>query len=68
MIEHPESLKGRRFTCDLRVEDVTPQTVDDPTGGERVVTFFLYGERAQLSLAEFSALVETGILVEVPER
>lgn len=68
MIERPEELIGKRFACDLRVESVSPPLVDDPTGGARTVTFFQYGDRAELSLEEFSALVEAGLLVEVPER
>lgn len=68
MIDDPERLVGRRYVCDLRVVAVAPQRVDDPTGGERVVTIHQYGDRAELSLEEFSALVESGLLVEMPEK
>lgn len=64
MIRDPERLIGRRFTCDLRVAAVAP---GPPGDGSRIVTLWMHGERAEISLAEFSQLVESGFVMEVPE-
>lgn len=64
MIENPETLIGRRYACDLRVVAIAPGAADD---GSRVVTVYMYGDRYELSLEEFSSLVESGLLTEMPD-
>lgn len=64
MIPNPEALIGMRFVCDLRVVAITP---GHPADGTRVVTVHMYGDRYELSLDEFSSLVEAGLLTEMPE-
>jgi hypothetical protein len=65
VIANPEHFIGRRFACDLRVVSIAPGRPDD---GDREVTVWMYGERATLSLEEFSGLVESGFLTEIEER
>ena len=64
MIANPEHFIGRRFACDLRVVSIAPGRPDD---GTRLVTVWMYGERAELSLEEFSTLYESGFLTEIPD-
>ena len=65
MLRSPERYIGRKYVADVRVVAVAPGA---PGDGTRVVTLIMHGDRAEISLAEFSALVESGFLMEVPER
>ena len=65
MIPNPESYIGRRFVADVRVVAISPGPATDLT---RTVTLIMHGDRAEISLDEFTVLVDSGFLMEVPER
>lgn len=55
---------GQRFVCDFKVVSVDgpPYTEDS------VVAIYLHGERCEITLGELSTLIETGFVMEIPER
>lgn len=62
----PEDLVGRRFVADFRVAAIG----ESETGKDedRQVVLYMHGERFAISLGELTALVDSGMVVEAPER
>jgi len=60
----PHELIGKRFTADFRVVGIR----DGASEEQMAVEIHLYGDRYELSVRELRALVESGLVTEVPER